>query len=118
MNRLKNSIILIVLFSFLCLVLLMPVMCIFKSITGIFCPACGMTRAFMCILHFDFLGAVYNNILSLPFFIFILYTLIMLFKDFIKNEYTYIPSLLNFLSKYYIIILLLLFISFVFNNLK
>ena len=92
--------------------------CPIKTMTGIPCPACGMTRAFMCILHFDFSGAVYNNILSLPFFIFILYTLIMLFKDFIKNEYTYIPSLLNFLSKYYIIILLLLFISFVFNNLK
>ncbi len=118
MNKVKSGIILIILFSFLCLVLLKPVMCIFKSITGFFCSACGMTRAFICILHFDFLGAIYNNILSIPIFIFIFYTLIMLFKDFIKNEYSYIPSLLIFLSKYYFVILLLLFISFIFNNLK
>lgn len=118
MNRIKNGIILIILISFLCLVLLMPVMCIFKSITGIFCSACGMTRAFIHILHFDFFGATYYNILSIPFFLFMFYSLIMLFKDFIKNEFSYIPNLLAFLEKYYILILFLLFISFIFNNLK
>jgi len=36
-------------------------LCIFKAIFGIECPGCGMTRAFLSILHFDFNMAIAYN---------------------------------------------------------
>lgn len=118
MNRLKNGIILIILISFLCLVAIIPVTCIFKTVTGISCPACGMTRAFLAILHFDFLTSIWHNILGIPLFIFLIFSCIALFKDFICNDFAYIPKVLNFFGKHYILFLILLGISFLFNNLK
>ncbi len=118
MNRLKNGLILIILISFLCFVAIMPVTCIFKTVTGICCPACGMTRAFLAIFHLDFLSSIWHNILGIPLFIFLIYSIAMLVKDFIKNRFDYITNVLNFLTKHYILILILLCISFLFNNLK
>ena len=36
-------------------------LCIFKNIFGIECPGCGMTRAFLSILHFEFHKAIAYN---------------------------------------------------------
>ncbi len=116
--RLKNGLILFILISFLCFVAIMPVTCIFKTVAGIYCPACGMTRAFLAILHFDFLEACYQNLLSIPLFFFLAFSVIMLIKDFIKNRFSYIPKVLDFFSRYYLFIIILLIISFAFNNLK
>jgi len=118
MNRVKSGLILIILISFLCFVAIMPVTCIIKTVTGIYCPACGMTRGFLAILHFNFLEACYQNLLSIPLFLFILFSVFMLGKDFVQNRFSYIPHVLHFFDKYAILILLLLLISFVFNNLK
>ena len=118
MNKLKNGIILIVLISFLCLVAFMPVTCIFKTVTGISCPACGMTRSFLAIFHFDFLSSIYHNLLSIPFFIFLIYFSFMLLKDLIQNRFEFIPNFLKFLEKNAFLIIILLIISFLFNNLK
>lgn len=118
MNRIKNGIILLILISFLFLVTIMPVTCIIKSVTGIYCPACGMTRSFEAILHFHFLNSIWYNILGIPLFIFIILSVIMLTKDFIQNKFVYISNVLNFFNKHYIIIIILLIISLVFNNLK
>lgn len=35
--------------------------CIFHWLTGISCPACGMTRAIICLLRFDITGAFYYH---------------------------------------------------------
>ncbi len=118
MNRLKNGLMLLILISFLCFVALMPVTCILKTVTGIYCPACGMTRAFLAILDFNFLEACYQNLLCIPLLLFLIISVCMLIKDFAQNSFSYIPQVLNFFNKYSFIILLLLFISFVFNNLK
>ena len=118
MNRLKNGIILIILISFLCFVAIMPVTCIIKTVTGIYCPACGMTRSFLCILHFDFINATYYNLFGIPFFIFIIIFVTMILRDFILNRFSFIPKLLSLLGKHYIFILVLLVISTIFNNLK
>ena len=118
MNRIKNGIILIILISFLCFVAIEPVTCVIKSVTGFYCPACGMTRSFESILHFHFLDSFWYNILGIPLFIFIIFSLIMLIKDFIQNKFAYIPNLLNFFGKHYICIISLLLISTIFNNLK
>lgn len=118
MNRLKNGLILLILISFLSLIAIMPVACIFKTVTGISCSACGMTRAFVAILHFDFLDACYQNLLSIPFFLFLIFSVIMLLKDFIQNRFSYIPHILQFLDQYAFIFIFLLLISFVFNNIN
>lgn len=118
MNRLKNGFILLILISFLGLVAMMPVTCLFKTVTGISCPACGMTRAFLAILHFDLLEACYQNLLSIPLFLFLIFSIFMLLKDFVQNRFSYIPCLLQFLGNNAFILILLLIISFSFNYLK
>lgn len=118
MNRLKNGFILLILISFLGLVAMMPVTCLFKTVTGISCPACGMTRAFLAILRFDLLEACYQNLLSIPLFLFLIFSIFMLLKDFVQNRFSYIPRLLQFLGNYSFMIILLLIISFSFNYLK
>ena len=40
--------------------------CIWKMITGIPCPGCGLTRAFIFAVQFNFIEAVRMNILFLP----------------------------------------------------
>jgi len=40
--------------------------CLFKLITGIQSPGCGLSRAFMMASQFDFWGAITINILFLP----------------------------------------------------
>lgn len=118
MNRIKSGIILIILISFLSFVAIVPVTCIFKTVTGISCPACGMTRSFWSILYLDFSKALYYNLFGFPFFIFIIFSILSLGIDFILNRSSYIPKLLKFFSQYYIFILILLAVSFLFNNLK
>lgn len=115
-NRIKNILILLVLILFLLFVLNVPVTCIFKSVTGISCPACGMTRAFISILHFNFIDAFFLNILSIPLFIFIAFSVIMLIIEILKNKFEYVPKLLSFLGKYWYIFIILLAVSFIWNN--
>ncbi|MCI9177513.1 MAG: DUF2752 domain-containing protein [Clostridia bacterium] len=118
MNRLKNASIFMILISFLCLVANLPVTCIFKSVTGISCPACGMTRAFLAIFRFDFWAATWQNLFSIPLFVFLAFSIVMMIKDFIQNRFYYLPNVIKFLGKYPLFFLILIGISFLFNNLK
>ncbi len=50
--------------------------CLFYNTTGVYCPSCGMTRAFVALLHLDIKQAIYYNpmfilvpLTILPFFI-------------------------------------------------
>ena len=55
--------------------------CLFKSVFGITCFGCGLTKAFIQLLYFDFLGAYHSNpiiFLVLPLLVYIAY------KDFNK----------------------------------
>ena len=117
-NRKKLIMILFILGITLLIIKLMSVPCFIKTVTGISCPTCGMTRAFNAILNLNFKDACYNNLLSIPLFIFLVYFIIMMIIDIIRNDFNYITRLLEFLKHYYILIVLLLFISFIFNNLK
>lgn len=117
-NRIKNVLILLILILFLLFVLNIPVTCIFKSVTGISYPACGMTRAFISILHLNFLNAFLLNILSIPLFIFICISVIIMIIEIFRNKFNYIPKLLNFLGKYWYIFIILLIISFIWNNMR
>lgn len=60
--------------------------CIFKSITNIECPACGLTRAFRSIIKLDFITAIKYNILSIPIAILVVVSAILLIYDIITRE--------------------------------
>lgn len=72
-NKLNNSskkrFTIFIIFNFILIVILylLPIdvynidLCVYKSITGKECFNCGMTRAFLSILHFDFEGAINYN---------------------------------------------------------
>ena len=117
-TREKNIwiLILFILIAFLLFVLNIPVTCIFKSVTGISCPSCGMTRAFLSILHFNFVDAFFLNVLSIPLFLFIIFSIIIMIIEIFKNKFEYIPKLIRFLGKYWYIFIILLTISFIWNN--
>ncbi len=60
-------------------------LCPIKNVFGVSCFGCGMTRAFICILEFNFLEAIKYNVLSIPVFfgivIYFLLTMIDIFFD-------------------------------------
>jgi len=60
---------------------LLGITCPIKFVTGVSCPGCGMTRAWLSLLHFDFAKAVYYHPL---FFIPPLALVIFIFKSKIK----------------------------------
>lgn len=57
---------------------IMGIGCPIKFLTGISCAGCGMTRAWICLVHLDIKGAVYYHPL---FFLPIIYLFLFLIKD-------------------------------------
>lgn len=63
----KNRIIKVVMFNIILIIVLLNIpienleLCLFKQITGNSCWNCGMTRAFLSILHLEFNDAVNYN---------------------------------------------------------
>lgn len=57
--------------------------CPIKFLTGVPCAGCGMTRAWICLLHLDIKGAFYYHPL---FFLPIIYFFIFLFKDKVPHK--------------------------------
>lgn len=118
-NRRKNIIILTILITFLLILSIIPATCLFKKVTGIYCPACGMTRAFYSIIYnFDLIQAFSYNILSIPLFIFIVSSSFILIYEIITNKFNYIPKLLQLLSNKLVLAFIFIFviISFIINN--
>lgn len=117
-NRMKNICILAVLTLFLLVIEMIPVTCLFLQVTGIYCPTCGMTRAFHSILAFDIINAFHYNILSIPLFIFIVVSSLILVYEIFINQFRYIPKLLEVLSNKFVITVIFIFllISFILNN--
>lgn len=119
-NRIINILILfiaIILF-FILFILKIKIPCMFKSILGISCAGCGMTRAINELLHFNLVGAFNYNMLSIPLVITCIISFFSIIYDIIKNTSLFINMVNKAFTKYWYIILTVVFITFVINNLK
>ena len=117
----KNKILILFLYLLIVLIFLIcfkyKIPCVFKKIFKIPCPACGMTRAFRSIIRLDFYSAFKYNILSIPIFILLITILILDIIDLVFKK-NYITKLFNIIKKNYLIIIILLIISWIVNLLK
>ena len=52
----------------------LPIFCPFNDLTGIPCPGCGMSRAFLALAEFDFVRALNFHPFSLPLFAFFVFS--------------------------------------------
>mgnify|MGYP004571777181 FL=1 len=88
--------------------------CPFKSITNIPCPGCGMTRAFIALLHFEFMKALYYNFLSYFIIIVIILSYILYFIDLFRSG-NILTHFYKIMLKYKVIIFVLIFIAWIVN---
>lgn len=66
-------------------------MCFFKLATGIPCPGCGMGRATLEIMKGNFSSSFMYNILSIPFTLAIIISLVWLIIDVLQRKETFFP---------------------------
>lgn len=67
--------------------------CMFRSISGIPCPGCGMGKASLLISQGDFLGAFLMNPLAIPFAFAAITAIIWLTIDLIRKKESFLPLL-------------------------
>lgn len=91
-------------------------LCIFKNITDVPCPGCGMGRASLSIFEGDFFTAVYYNILSIPFTVIVFVVIIWLLYDLIRGKDSFWKNLDRPLSiKAKLIVVIVLLVTWVLN---
>lgn len=91
--------------------------CLIKKHLHIYCPACGLTRAFKSILSLNIINALNYNIFSILVFFILIIGNIYLITDIIFNTKK-TDDFMNNLGKHYKLILLLLTINTIINNIK
>lgn len=80
--------------------------CMFRSITGIPCPGCGMGRASVLLSQGDFWEAFLINPLAIPFAIGALIAIAWLSVDLIRKKETLLPLLTQKMKWPYFLVLL------------
>lgn len=92
--------------------------CLFKKLTSIPCPACGLTRAFLELLKGNIISSFSYNILAVPVLIGMLVSMWLIMEGFFKNQDLFFPKMFSFFQKYYPFIFVLLFISWIVNIIR
>jgi hypothetical protein len=88
-----------------------PVFCVFKAITGIPCPGCGMGRGTLAFVHGEFWKATLWHPLAIPFNIFLVVSFFRILYDLIKDKqgfYKFLTSDINRPAKILLAVLILL----------
>ncbi|WP_028980589.1 DUF2752 domain-containing protein [Sporocytophaga myxococcoides] len=94
-------------------------LCIFKRITGIPCPGCGMGRATLELMKGDFAEAFLYNILSIPFSILIIISLIWMFVDLFRQKDTFFVYIQKGMKlQYRILIFVVLVMNWIVNIIR
>lgn len=90
--------------------------CIFKNLTNIPCPGCGLGRATLALFKGDIIQSFHYHILGIPLTIFILFCFIRLLIDSIKGKNTFIPQMNKLITwGIYLICLILTLFSWYIN---
>ena len=94
-------------------------LCPVRSIFGIKCLGCGMTRGFIAIMKLDFKAAFRYNVMSLPLFAGILLYCVMFILDVIFEK-DFLERIELFLSRKYMyaVYFVVMLISFAINNIS
>jgi hypothetical protein len=82
--------------------------CMFRSITGVPCPGCGMGKASVLISQGDFWGAFLMNPLAIPFALAAISAIIWLTIDLIRKKESFLPLMTRRLKWPYFLVLLLI----------
>ncbi len=90
--------------------------CIFRKYLHIHCGGCGLTRSIYYLIHLDIKKCLYYNILTFPLLFTFGYYETLAIKDIIKKENKLFDTFFAFLEKYFIIIILLVIASMLYEN--
>lgn len=119
-NRVVNILILLIVFTLFVIIFILDtkIPCVFKSMLGISCPGCGMTRAIHEILHFNFFQSIKYNILALPLVVLGIISTPVIIYDIIFNKNIFITVSNKILTKYWYIVLIIVGITMLINNIN
>ena len=74
-----------------------------------------MRRVYDSLVSLDIVGSLQNNVLLIPILLIVLLVIVFLIKDIILNEEKTINKIKDILNKHYLIILILLILSYIIN---
>ena len=113
-NKQVLFLLLILLVFGILVVFVFDVNCIFKNITGIPCPGCGLTRGFRALFNGNIIEAEKYNVLTIPIFItLIALGLLMIIDTIQKTNKT--SKLLQKISKHYKLLIIIVIINWIIN---
>lgn len=88
--------------------------CVFKSVFGIPCPGCGLTRGFRALLSGNFIRAESYNILTIPIFLFLLFIVILMAIDLV-NRSNSTERVLKKISDHYVLLIIIVCFNWIIN---
>ncbi len=101
----KKIIITLIIAVFIALLYFSGIGCVYRYFFNVPCPGCGMTRAFICLLKFDFKGALEYN--------FMIYSMPLVYAMFLTDGKLFRKKLLNYIVMFLVGVLFLIRYIFV-----
>lgn len=91
----------------------------FRSVTGISCPGCGMGRASMLLAEGKFYEAFLMHPLAIPFTLFAMVAIAWIITDIFRKKETFLPLLMQKMNWPYFIALIVVIVGvWVWNIIK